>query len=222
MIPKTFLFTDYALQTWAVRFEAYTLLKVMTDLKLESKYFQDRGGYKILHLAALGGHIDIIETVLKDNKMEIDEKTANKDSAIHLASLQDNSIVVDLLLKHNEKLKKDDREAKLKLNSKFVDLNVDGMTPMHVAAANGNKSVLKILFDAYISNKRKSSQDSMFNQKKIMKDMLGIKDSSGKSILHQGQSFLEITRLILHHGNDVLFECDQNERYQQLINYILF
>ena len=222
MIPKIFLFTDYALQTWAVRFEAYTLLKVMTNLKLESKYFQDRGGYKILHLAALGGHIDIIETVLKDNKMEIDEKTANKDSAIHLASLQDNSIVVDLLLKHNENLKKDDKEAILNLNSKFVDLNVDGMTPMHVAAANGNKSVLKILFDAYISNKRKSSQDSMFNQKKIMKDMLGIKDSSGKSILHQGQSFLEITRLILHHGNDVLFECDQNERYQQLINYILF
>ena len=215
MIPKTFLFTDYALQTWAVRFEAYTLLKVMTDLKLESKYFQDRGGYTILHLAALGGYIDIIETVLKDNKMEIDAKTANKDSAIHLASLQDNSIVVDLLLKQNEKLYKDDRirETKKKLISKFVDLNVDGMTPMHVAAANGNKSVLKILFDAYISNKRKSSQDSMFNQKKIMKDMLGIKDSSGKSILHHGQSFFEITRLILHHGNDVLFECDNRERY---------
>ena len=185
----------------------------MTNLELESEYFQDRGGYKILHLAALGGYIDIIETVLKDNKMEIDAKTADKDSAIHLASLQDNSIVVDFLLKHNEKLFKDDREALIKLNSRFVDLNVDGMTPMHVAAANGNKSVLKFLFDAYIYNKRKSSKDSMFNQKKIMKDMLGIKDSSGKTILHHGQIFLEITRLILHHGNDVLFQCDDRERY---------
>ena len=189
----------------------------MTSLKLESKYFQERGGYEILHLAALGGYIDIIETVLKDDKKKIEEKTANLDSAIHLASLQDNSIVVDLLLKHYENLNKDDKEAKVKLNSKFVDLNGDGMTPMHVAAANGNKSVLKILFNAYIFNKRRSSQDSMFNQREIMKDMLGIKDSSGKSILHQGQSFLEITRLILHHGNDVLFECDKNERYKQLL-----
>ena len=207
----------------------------MANLKLEPQYFQDRGGYKILHLAAIGGYIDILDTVLKDESIEINEKTSNKDSAMHLASLQDNNIVVDLLLKHNERLRKDadkddkntsldllvehneklkikDKEIKTELSTMFLDFNGDGMPPMHVAAANGNKSALKIFFEAYYSNQRKSRQ-AMFNQEKATKEMLGIKDSSGKSILHQGQRFIEITKLILQQGIDVLFETDKRERY---------
>ena len=84
---------------------------------------------------------------------------------------------------------------------------------MHLAVTNGNKSVIEILFDAYISYKKRTSQDSMFNQEKVIKDMLSIKNSSGKTVLRQGQSYLEIMRLILLHRNDVLFECDDRERY---------
>ena len=47
----------------------------MVNLKLDYKYFRDRGEYKIVHLAAIGGYIDILKTVLKNAKMEIEEKT---------------------------------------------------------------------------------------------------------------------------------------------------
>ena len=133
------MFVVEELQNWTVRFEAYNLIKVMVKVKVDTKYFLERDGFTPLHLASLGGYSDIVETIFKDKEIDINEKTKEGDSAIHLASLQDNSVVVDLLLKNQ---------------SKIVDANKDGMSPIHVAAANGNKSVLKIIFEKYIADKR--------------------------------------------------------------------
>ena len=177
-------------------------MKVMVKVKVDTKYYQERGGFTLLHLASLGGYSDIVETIFKDKEIDINEKTKEGDSAIHLSSLQDNSVVVDLLLKNQ---------------SKIVDANQDGLSPIHVAAANGNKSVLKIIFEKYIADKRVETRGS-FNQEKVTNEMLSIEDNTGKSVLHHASinGHMDVIKLIFSYGSKTSAMQDQDERYLDL------
>ena len=207
------------LHNWTVRFEAYTLMKVMVELKDNIKYFEDRGGFNLLHLAALGGYSDIIETVFKDKEIDVNEKTKEGDSAIHLAALQDNSVAVDLLLKNNAKI--------------IDEAGEDKMSPIHVAAANGNKSVLKIIFERYIADKREKARqvrllprigrrnnkvkiaNSSFDKRKVTNEMLALQDHSGKTALHHASinGHLDVIKLLISYGNKTSSLQDQYKRY---------
>ena len=201
------MFVVEELQNWTVRFEAYNLMKVMVKVKVDTKYFQERGGFTLLHLASLGGYSDIVETIFRDKEIDINEKTEQGDSAIHLASLQDNSVVVDLLLKNR---------------SKIVDANKDGMSPMHVAAANGNKSVLKIIFEKYIADERMETEGS-FDQVKVTM-MLSIEDDTGKSVLHHASinGHMDVIKLIFSYGIKTSSMQDQDKRYLDLLVILNF
>jgi hypothetical protein len=37
----------------------------MVGLQFNTQYYEDRGGFKLLHLAAIGGYSDLVEKVLK-------------------------------------------------------------------------------------------------------------------------------------------------------------
>ena len=175
-------------------------MKVLVKLKDNAKYFEDRGGFNVLHLAALGGYSDIVETMFKDTEIDVNEKTKESYSAIHLASLQDNSVVVDLLLKNK---------------AKIIDgAGKDRMTPIHVAAANGNKSVLKIIIEKYIADKRK--QDGrQFDKESVTNDMLALQDHSGKTALHHASinGHLDVIKLIFSYGIKTFSMQDKDKRY---------
>ena len=173
----------------------------MVGLQFNTQYYEDRGGFKLLHLAAIGGYSDIVEKVLKYKEIDVNEKTKEGDSAIHLASLQDNSVVVDFLLKHN---------------ANIVDNNQDGLLPMHIAAANGNKSVLKIMFEKYIADKKeqKEKEISPFKRENVTKDMLELTDNSGKSVLHHASSngHMDVIKLVFSYGKETFSLQDQDGR----------
>ena len=172
----------------------------MAELKDNAKYFEDRGGFKLLHLAALGGYSDIVETVLKDEEIDVNEKTKEGNSATHLASLQDNSVVVDLLLKNN---------------AKIIDCSEkDGMSPIHVAAANGNKSVLKIIYERYIADKRERAK-FRFDRESVTNEMLALQDHSRRTVLHHAaiNGHLDVIKLIFSYGNKTSSLQDQDKRY---------
>jgi ankyrin repeat protein len=202
---KMLYFVASGLKNWAVRFEAYTLLEVLVELNDNAKYYEDRGGFNLLHLAALGGYSNIVKTIFKNEEIDINEKTKEGDSAIHLASLQDNSVVVDSLLRNNAKI--------------IDDAGQDKMSPIHVAAANGNKSVLKVIFERYIADKReeakKLKQEVKFDKESVTNQMLALQDHSGKTALHHASinGHMDVIKLIFSYGYRTSSKQDQNKRY---------
>lgn len=183
---------------WSVRFEAYTLLSLLNSIELKDavKLLQKRSGFHRLHLSALGGYSDLIAVILKDEDVNINEKSESGDSALHLASLQDNSITVDLLLKNG---------------ANYMDKNRNGLFPMHIAAENGNKIVLRIIFEKYIIDKKLYENQS---REHSTERLLNIEDSFKNSVLHHAaiKDNLDVTKLILNYGKVNIFKANINDR----------
>lgn len=58
-----------------------------------------KNGLNALHLAAKGGHTDIVQYLI-DNEADINAKTRKNNTAIHIASLAGSLGVVKILVRH--------------------------------------------------------------------------------------------------------------------------
>jgi ankyrin repeat protein len=77
------------------------------------------GGLTPMHVAVLSGHPNIVKKLLsKQNKDDIDVKTAFGETALHIAAARGDSAIVDLLISNN---------------ADVSACNDSGMTPLHLA-----------------------------------------------------------------------------------------
>ena len=143
-------------------------LKTIKDLILNQRVnvnYSDGGGLTALHYAALNGHKDCLEALIK---AKADVKAVANDgwTALHVAANNGHKVCLELLIKANADVnarhqdgvtalfvaaqngRKDCMEVLIKANADVNVRNQDGVTALHYAAQNGHKDCLEALINA--------------------------------------------------------------------------
>jgi len=94
------------------------------------QYALSRAEHTILHLAALGGHRDVVDYILNDIGTDVLEASETGEGAIHLAAKNGHTAVVLQLIEAGG-------------DPEMTDLN--GIRPLHMAAANGGLRLIELL-----------------------------------------------------------------------------
>eukprot|EP00919_Chromeraceae_sp_WS-2016_P005322 GHVR01012541.1.p1 GENE.GHVR01012541.1~~GHVR01012541.1.p1 ORF type:complete len:1050 (+),score=256.13 GHVR01012541.1:34-3150(+) len=98
----------------------------------KNKHFKEDGGTSGLMGACEGGHIDIVNFLL-DNKVDVNLKDKNKQTAIHFASMNGNVEIVQKLIKYGASIN--------------ISTLVEQETPLMRAAALGKTDVVRALLE---------------------------------------------------------------------------
>lgn len=83
-----------------------------------------------LHIAAEGGHDNMIDMLLADGRLAVDERDSNSDTALHVAVAGQKLIVVLRLLSYGASPNAE---------------NAAGWTPLHVAVQTGSVDLVEAL-----------------------------------------------------------------------------
>jgi len=132
-------------------------------------------GLTLLHAAAAGGHIDVVEYLIAEGFEATAITEDNKTTPLHLAAAAGNEEVAELLIDKGANVHAKDGKGRAPLHlavqygdvevaqtllAEGVDLkqeNSDGETPLHVAAENGYRTIAELLIEsgAEVDKKRK-------------------------------------------------------------------
>nr|WP_262481547.1 ankyrin repeat domain-containing protein [Candidatus Amoebophilus asiaticus] len=102
-----------------------------------------------LHLAAQGGHLEVVKLLLKTPRAYIDPRNNDLQTPLHLATQKGHLKVVKLLRQQGVNIHAQDN---------------NGFTPLHRACIDGNMKLVSILTelkcDEYLSSLRETDPDS--------------------------------------------------------------
>ncbi|XP_063777272.1 serine/threonine-protein phosphatase 6 regulatory ankyrin repeat subunit B-like isoform X2 [Pseudophryne corroboree] len=106
------------------------LVKLLVEIHLASIEAMSLNKRTPLHLAALGGQLDVCNTLLT-LKADVNATDIEGQTPLHIAAQNNHSDVVKLFLKHRPEL--------------VTSANMDGLTCAHIAASKGSVAVIKEL-----------------------------------------------------------------------------
>eukprot|EP01018_Ginkgo_biloba_P011064 Gb_27687 [translate_table: standard] len=145
----------------------------------------DKNDRTVLHVAALNGYIELCEVLITMNVGSYMSKDRDGQTPLHYAVKHNNEAVVNALLIRSSVLKSSEKDKQ------EVDLrDLSGLTPLHIAAAQGNLTLVKTLL-SYKQDPR-------------------IGDFLGETALHKAARIghIEITKKLLESGSHPLHERD--------------
>ncbi|XP_048238957.1 uncharacterized protein LOC124151187 isoform X2 [Haliotis rufescens] len=116
-------------------------------------------------IAALVGSVPILKRLLKSDHRYIDHRDNMENTALHLAAMKGQTDAIELLLKEDFDIQK---------------VNVDKMTPLHMAARSGKYLVVAPL----LSIERKSASSGKHGKPIIRSMSVDLKDIHGMAPLH--------------------------------------
>jgi ankyrin repeat protein len=91
------------------------------------------GGFRIIHMAAMDGHSEIVKILLRDfrDRLQVDAQNERGETALHLAAKWGKTEILEMLLEDG---------------GVRVDIfNDDGLDALHLAAGNGHLSATRAL-----------------------------------------------------------------------------
>ena len=90
-------------------------------------------GETALHFAADGGHKEVVQLILEDERAEVNAKDVEGYTPLHFAATKGHRGTVQLLLEHE----------RVEVNSKTER----GFTPLYLAAREGHSGTVKLLLE---------------------------------------------------------------------------
>ena len=91
-------------------------------------------GETALHFAADGGHKEVVQLILEDERVEVNAKDVRSYTPLHFAAQEGHSGIVQLLLE----------DERVDVNSKTEN----GYTPLHSAAVKDNHEIVCLLLNS--------------------------------------------------------------------------
>lgn len=130
-----------------------------------STQIKDRCGRTSFLIAALVGSVPILKRLLRSDHRYIDHRDNMENTALHLAAMKGQTDAIELLLKEDFDIQK---------------VNVDKMTPLHMAARSGKHLVVAPL----LSIEGKSARSGKHGKPIVRSMSVNLKDIHGMAPLH--------------------------------------
>jgi len=119
--------------TRKARDNSSAILNMLLEHKANVNW-QNSSGDTALTLAADAQNIVIVKQLIGVSGIRIDISNLNGDTALHIAAFRDSIEIVSILLEHG---------------ASIYAKNKSGQNPIHVACANGNTTLLRVLLEKH-------------------------------------------------------------------------
>ena len=103
---------------------------------------KDKYGYTVLHHAVYRNNYGLVEKLLEEKNLDFYETDAQGNNALHLAAQGENVEMIQILMK-NIGLRVTRDSSRIALRG----INLEGKTPLHMAAATGFLDTVRVILD---------------------------------------------------------------------------